>query len=223
MQERYIRSLGGITEEECLALRGKAVFVAGCGGLGGYLIELLARLGVGEIRAADGDVFAESNLNRQLLSDESVLGENKAKIAARRVANINSDVRFTGIGAFFTEENGAALLAGCDLALDALDNIPARRLLARHCAKAGIPLVHGAVRDWYGQVTTLLPGSDVFDRLYPPGAVSGTVGCLPFTPALVAAAQAAEAAKLLLGREDTLVGRLLVIDILSHSYETIEI
>lgn len=68
MDERYIRNLGALTEEEYALLRSKTVFVAGCGGLGGYLIEMLLRIGVGEIRAADGDVFEASNLNRQLLS-----------------------------------------------------------------------------------------------------------------------------------------------------------
>ena len=89
MEERYIRNLGALTEEECAVLRGKTVFVAGCGGLGGYLIEMLLRLGVGEIRAADGDVFEASNLNRQLLSSPSTLGSGKAAAAAARAKEIN--------------------------------------------------------------------------------------------------------------------------------------
>ena len=68
MEERYIRNLGALTEEECVLLRTKTVFVAGCGGLGCYLVEMLLRLGVGSIRAADGDTFETSNLNRQLFS-----------------------------------------------------------------------------------------------------------------------------------------------------------
>ena len=79
MEERYIRNLGALTEEECALLRTKTVFVAGCGGLGGYLIEMLLRLGVGTIRAADGDAFEASNLNRQLLSSPSALGKPKAE------------------------------------------------------------------------------------------------------------------------------------------------
>ena len=67
MDERYVRNLGALSERECNLLRTKTVFVAGCGGLGGYLIEMLLRLGVGTIRAADGDAFEASNLNRQLL------------------------------------------------------------------------------------------------------------------------------------------------------------
>ena len=94
MEERYIRNLGALTEEECAVLRGKTVFVAGCGGLGGYLIEMLLRLGVGEIRAADGDAFEASNLNRQLLSSPSALGQSKAEAAAMRAELVNPDVRW---------------------------------------------------------------------------------------------------------------------------------
>ena len=86
MEERYIRNLGALTEQECAQLRTKTVFVAGCGGLGGYLIEMLLRLGVGAIRAADGDVFEASNLNRQLLSSTRNLGRSKAEAAQDRTA-----------------------------------------------------------------------------------------------------------------------------------------
>ena len=137
MEERYIRNLGALTEEECALLRTKTVFVAGCGGLGGYLIEMLLRLGVGAIRAADGDAFEASNLNRQLLSSPQALGHSKAEAAAARAAQVNPEVRFEAIPAFVTEENAARLIRGCDAVLGALDNIGARRTLARACAKAG--------------------------------------------------------------------------------------
>ena len=105
MEERYIRNLGALTEKECTLLHTKTVFVAGCGGLGGYLIEMLLRLGVGTIRAADGDTFEASNMNRQLLSSPSSLGQPKAEAAAARAALVNPDVRFVPIPEFVTEEN----------------------------------------------------------------------------------------------------------------------
>ena len=142
MDERYIRNLGALTEKECALLRTKTVFVAGCGGLGGYLIEMLLRLGVGTIRAADGDSFEASNLNRQLLSSPSALGRAKAEAAVARAALVNPDVRFVPIPEFVTEENAAELIRGSDAVLDALDNIGARRILARSCAKENIPLIH---------------------------------------------------------------------------------
>ena len=110
MEERYIRNLGALTEQECAKLRTKTVFVAGCGGLGGYLIEMLLRLGVGAIRAADGDVFEASNLNRQLLSSTRNLGRSKAEAAQDRAAEVNPDVCFTAIPAFLTEENALELM-----------------------------------------------------------------------------------------------------------------
>ena len=145
MEERYIRNLGALTEQECAQLRTKTVFVAGCGGLGGYLIEMLLRLGVGTIRAADGDVFEASNLNRQLLSLPAALGQSKVEAAAKRAAEVNPDVRFVPIPEFVTEENAAELIRGSDAVLDALDNIQARRILARACAEEGIPMIHGAI------------------------------------------------------------------------------
>ena len=139
MEERYIRNLGALTEKECALLRTKTVFVAGCGGLGGFLIEMLLRLGVGTIRAADGDVFEASNLNRQLLSSPQALGQPKAEAAAKRAALVNPDVRFEAIPEFVTEENAAELIRGCDAVLDALDNIQTRRILARACAEGPPP------------------------------------------------------------------------------------
>ena len=123
MEERYIRNLGALTEAECVLLREKTVLVAGCGGLGGYLIEMLLRLGVGEIRAADGDRFEASNLNRQLLSAPSLLGRSKAETAAERAAAVNPDVRFVAVPEFVTEANVDELVRGCDAVLDALDNL----------------------------------------------------------------------------------------------------
>ena len=182
MEERYIRSLGALTEQECDTLHRKTVFVAGCGGLGGYLIEMLLRLGVGTIRAADGDCFEASNLNRQLLSSPLSLGQAKADAAARRAALVNPDVRFVPISQFVMTENAAELIQGCDAVLDALDNIQARRLLAHACAEAGIPLIHGAICAWSAQAAVVMPGDDLIDRIYPEGVSLSSKASLSFTP-----------------------------------------
>ena len=81
MEPRYVRNLQALSEAECNTLRTKKVAVIGCGGLGGYLIEMLGRMGVGQIVACDGDVFDETNLNRQLLATEVCLGQSKAEVA----------------------------------------------------------------------------------------------------------------------------------------------
>ena len=80
--DRYNRNMMALSPEECAALAGKRVAVVGCGGLGGSVIEALARIGVGFLRVIDGDVFEESNLNRQLLCTEAALGRPKAEVAA---------------------------------------------------------------------------------------------------------------------------------------------
>ena len=213
MEERYIRNLGALTEQECAQLRTKTVFVAGCGGLGGYLIEMLLRLGVGAIRAADGDVFEASNLNRQLLSSTRNLGRSKAAAAANRAAEVNPDVRFTAIPEFLTEENAAELIQGCDAVLDALDNIPARRILARACAQAGIPLIHGAICGWTAQAAVIMPGDDLIDRIYPEGASPSSKASLSFTPPFCAALQTALCTRLLVGRPLE-TGRFYIADLL---------
>ena len=220
MEERYIRNLGALTEDECALLRTKTVFVAGCGGLGGYLIEMLLRLGVGTILAADGDSFEASNLNRQLLSSPSALGKPKAGAAAERAALVNPDVRFVAIPEFVTKENAAELIRGCDAVLDALDNITARRILARACAEEGIPLVHGAICGWSAQAAAIMPGEDLIDRIYPEGARLGSKTSLSFTPPFCAALQVALCTRLLTGRPVE-SGRLYMADLLDMEMESI--
>ena len=220
MEERYIRNLGALTEEECAMLRTKTVFVAGCGGLGGYLIEMLLRLGVGTIRAADGDAFEASNLNRQLLSSPSTLGRSKAEAAADRAALVNPDVRFVAIDEFVTAENAAELIRGCDAVLDALDNIRARRILARACAEEDVPLIHGAICGWSAQAAVVMPGEDLIDRIYPDGAKLSSKTSLSFTPPFCAALQTALCTRLLTGRPLE-SGRLFMADLLDMEMESI--
>ena len=220
MEERYIRSLGALTEQECDTLHRKTVFVAGCGGLGGYLIEMLLRLGVGTIRAADGDCFEASNLNRQLLSSPLSLGQPKADAAARRAALVNPDVRFVPISQFVMTENAGELIQGCDAVLDALDNIQARRLLAHACAEAGIPLIHGAICGWSAQAAVVMPGDDLIDRIYPEGVSLSSKASLSFTPPFCAALQTALCTRLLTGRPLE-TGRLYVADLLNMELESL--
>lgn len=216
MEERYLRSLGALTEEELAQLRTKRVCVLGCGGLGGYAVELLARLGVGALTVVDGDFFARSNLNRQLLADEGSLGTGKAQTAAERVRSINPDVRVAAVPQYLTEENADELLRGHDLVIDALDSIAARRIAAAACDRLGLPLVHGAISGWCVQVAVILPGSGALEKIYPAKAGEAPApSSLSFTPALAASVQAAEAVKLLVRRQAALQSRLLLVDLLT--------
>ena len=220
MEERYIRNLGALTEAECALLREKTVLVAGCGGLGGYLIEMLLRLGVGEIRAADGDRFEASNLNRQLLSAPALLGKGKAETAAERAAAVNPDVRFVAVPEFVTEANVDELIQGCDAALDALDNIASRRLLANACARANVPLIHGAICGWSAQAAIVMPADGLMEQIYPDGAALNSKASLSFTPPFCSALQTALCVRLLTGRKVE-SGKLYVADLLDMEMESL--
>ena len=222
MQERYIRNLGPLTEEECLLLRQRRVFLAGCGGLGGYLLEHLLRAGVGAITVCDGDTIVPSNLNRQLLADMESLGRSKTEAACARAALVNPEAAVEARPVFLTADNALGLIAGHDLALDALDSPAARRILASACRQAGIPLVHGAIRGWYAQAAVILPDSGMMEQLYPADAPAAPdQGSLSPTVGLCAAIQAGEAVKLLCGRPSPLAGRLLWVDLVEQEYQVV--
>ena len=146
MQERYIRNLGPLTEEECLLLRQRRVFLAGCGGLGGYLLEHLLRAGVGAITVCDGDTIVPSNLNRQLLADMESLGRSKTEAACARAALVNPEPPWKRAPYFLRRIMPWAHRRPRP-GPGRLDSPAARRILASACRQAGIPLVHGAIRD----------------------------------------------------------------------------
>ena len=222
-EERYIGNIGAFSEPELRAVRGSAAAVVGCGGLGGYVCNCLARFGVGSLTLIDGDVFAAGNLNRQLFASSATLGENKALAAERLLGDINGDVKVTARPVMLSEENAAELLSGCDLAVDCLDNIPARRALAEACAALGIPLIHGAISGLYGQVSCIYPGDRLFDYIYAPASAEASVslGNPVFTPQLVASIQSCEAIKVLCGRTSFLRDSILYIDLRDCSFEKV--
>lgn len=220
MESRYIRNIPALSEEECLALGKKRVLVAGCGGLGGHIIDMLARIGVGCLRVADGDVFDITNLNRQLLSSCAVLGVNKAKVAADHIHRVNPDIRAEAMECFITEENVRSMLADCDIVLDALDNISGRRLLASACTQAGIPYVYGGISGWIAQAAVSMPGDGLIEKLFPEETIIRDRSVLSFTPAMCASMQAALCVKLLLGRPLS-TGTVYYFDLLNKEFETI--
>lgn len=219
MEARYAENLPALSREECGSLAGKSVCIVGCGGLGGWTAELLARAGVGRLTVVDPDVFQEGNLNRQLFATERTLGRRKAEAAAERILEVNASVEVRAVPVFLDVENAAGLLTGHDAAVDALDNVPGRIVLAEHCRRLSIPLVHGAIGGWYGQVSTILPQDNTMDLLYRGGGEEDGgpgYGSLPVTAAATAAVQCAEVLKLLTGRVTLLSGRLLILDLLEN-------
>lgn len=225
MLARYSRNIATLSIEENESLSKRKICVIGCGGLGGYIIEMLGRLGIGYITAVDGDVFEESNLNRQILSDVEVLGMEKAFIAKQRMLKVNPLIKIAAITERLTESNGKQILSGADVVIDALDNIESRLILETLCEELNIPLVHGAIAGWYGQVSTILPGDKLLSRFYKSKDLQGAekkYGNPSFTPALVASIQVSEVLKLLIGRGELLSKKMLLIDLLRQEYDVIE-
>lgn len=228
MEERYTRNIGIFSEEDMEVLLKKRIAVIGCGGLGGYIIEMLARLGVEGLVVVDGDVFDPTNLNRQLLSDEKYIGTKKALRAKERVARINGAIKVDAFFEKLNRDNGRSILEGCDLIVDAVDDIKTRFLLQEFGEELDIPFIHGAIAGWYGQVTTIYPGDRTLDFIYPNAqghdrGIESWLGNPSFTPALIASIQVAEAAKVLTGKGKPLRKELLYIDTLNHEYEKVQL
>lgn len=220
MDARYERNIPALTEEACNILRQKRVLVVGCGGLGGHIIDQLARIGVGFLRVVDGDVFEPSNLNRQLLSEVPLLGVSKAQAAADRIARVNPDITVDAVAEFMTEANACELLRGCDVVMDALDNIPSRRLLASACQEEGIPYVYGAIQGWVAQAGVSMPGDNLIAKLFPAEVEIRDKSVLSFTPALCASMQTSLCVKLLAGRSVE-TGTVYYFDLLNQEFESI--
>ena len=220
MESRYTRNIPALTEEECALLLSKRVAVIGCGGLGGHLIDQLARIGVGFLRVVDGDIFEESNLNRQLLSSVPLLGVTKASAAADHIGKVNPSVSAEAVEVFLTEANVRELISGCDVVLDGLDNIPTRRILADACTKAGIPYVYGAIQGWVAQAGICMPGESLIGMLFPEDVEIRDKSALSFTPALCAAMQTSLCIKLLTGRPVE-TGTICYADLLNQEFEMI--
>ncbi len=224
---RYRRNFHAINVNDQYTLFNARVSVIGCGGLGGYIIEELARMGVGSITAWDYDVFEEHNLNRQVLSNISVLGRNKVDIAATRVKEINPVVNFLGLNMRFEDPKGLELLTNQQVVIDALDSVSSRLILSDTCRRLNLPLVHGAIGGWYGQVCTQLPGDDTLEQLYGPHqqsqGIESSQGNMACTPAVVASLQVAEVLKLLLNRGELLHRRVMFINLLDMEMTTINL
>jgi molybdopterin/thiamine biosynthesis adenylyltransferase len=214
--ECFERNFPSLTAAEQLILWRSTALVAGLGGLGGLQAMLLARAGVGRLYLADGDVFAPSNLNRQLLATAATLGQNKAVVTARHLREINEALSVEAIPEFLDGDRLRDFLPSVQVVLDALDTLTARRDLITVAQQAGVPVVHGAVHGVFGQVTTILPQDPGdFPYLFPPSeppATETAPGVLAPTVSLTASLQALEAIRLLLGQAPAYHGALAHFD-----------
>ena len=227
--ERYQRNLGVISPLEQIKLLQSKVAIIGAGGLGGTVIELLTRIGIGELIIADKDIIGDSNLNRQILSKETNLGQSKAEAAVKRVKEINSSVEITGHSVFIDSDNVKEIIEGADVAVDALDNLPSRFVLQKACRDLKIPLVHGAIAGFNGQLTTIFPEDKGLELIYgsdrdlPEHGSEVTLGAPTVTPALIASLEAQEVIKILLKRGKLFRNRLLYLDIEGGTIEILNL
>ncbi len=221
--ERYQRSIGTIGLGGQIKLLHSTVGIVGAGGLGGFVLELLARMGVGKLIVIDGDSFSDSNLNRQLLATESTLQQPKVEQAAKRIADINGSVEVEIHHCRGDLANMPEIFSDCDLVIDCLDNLPSRFDVEKVCQQLNIVMIHGAIAGFIGQLAVIRPKRPLLSTIYSNAAKNGTsqgvevqIGNPAVTPAMVASFQACEAVKYLAGLDNVLPGdKLFIIDMQS--------
>jgi adenylyltransferase/sulfurtransferase len=209
---RYARQLGipSWGDEAQEKLKRSVVFVAGAGGLGAPVLYYLAAAGVGELRVCDHDRVDLTNLNRQLLHTTERLGESKATSAVRTLAALNPEIRLTPLEQTLTPQNAAQLVGPADLIMDCLDNLPARHILNRVAVERSLPLVHGGVAGFQGQLAFLHPPRTAcLACVLPPETDDEPVMVLGATAGVIGSLQALEALKYLVGLGSDLEDRML--------------
>ena len=218
---RYFRNHDALSLAEQLDLARARVAVVGAGGLGGQIILLLARMGIGRLVVVDHDLFDETNLNRQALSSIAALDKSKSKEAVSVLAGVNPGVEVTAHQVRMDPSTAQDILIGSHVIVDALDNVRDRLSLEEAAKGLGIPLVHGALAGFQGQVMTVFPEdaglrqiygglTDVGKSFKTPEAVLGVPAP---TPALIATLQVMEVLKIILGRGNVLRNKMAYVDL----------
>jgi molybdopterin/thiamine biosynthesis adenylyltransferase len=228
-KERYDRNFNTFSPEEQKKLGVSTVAIIGLGGLGGGVCEMLARVGIGRLILADGDVFEASNLNRQLLSEERLMGVPKAEAARDRVIAVNSGIEVIHHIEFLDEKTLYETIKGSDVVMDCLDSIDTRFKLQDAAKKAGVPLVSGAIAGVTGQVTTIFPEDRGYALIYGEKSrkqgkgVETKTGNIAYCALFTAALQSSECVKILLNRGDILRNKLLIAELWTNLFEVMDL
>ncbi|HEX9268315.1 MAG TPA: molybdopterin-synthase adenylyltransferase MoeB, partial [Candidatus Limnocylindria bacterium] len=230
--QRYSRHLliPEVGESGQLRLLKSKVLLVGAGGLGSPAAFYLAAAGVGTLGIVDSDVVDATNLQRQILHTTERLGRSKVESARETLTALNPDVKVIGYEERLTAENIDRIITGYDVIVDGADNFPTRYLVNDASVKHGIPVVHGSIYRFEGQVTVFKPGAGPCYRclfhqppppeLAPSCAEAGVLGVLP---GIIGTIQANEAIKLLLGIGEPLVGRYLLFDALDETFREVRL
>jgi adenylyltransferase/sulfurtransferase len=220
-RQRYDRQIliKEIGEEGQEKLKRARVLVAGAGGLGSPICLYLAAAGVGALRLVDGDEVALSNLNRQILHGERDIGRFKVHSARDKLGGMNATLKIEALETTITEDNLDGLLDGCELIVDALDNMPTRYLLNQAAIRHRIPFFHGAVSGFEGRAMTVLPGRTACLRCMYRGPVPAEkFPVIGVTPGIIGLIQATEVIKYIVGVGALLTDRLLHYDGLALAF-----
>ncbi len=223
--ERYKRNFGTIGEDGQKILNSKKVLVVGCGGLGGFVIEGLARMGIKAIGVCDYDSFENTNLNRQILCMENNLGNKKIDTAKDRIKKIDNDISVTTYSKAFPNDEVLKDFSKYDLIIDCLDSILVRSNLEKVCLQNNKKLIYGAVGGYYGALGVISHENKLIEKIAENGMdnnsnVEKEMGN-PFGIVGVVASLQVHLATLVLLNKDYLKKGMYYIDIESFSIEEI--
>jgi len=223
-RERYKRQILLFGDEGQERLKKAHIFIAGAGGLGSPVSIYLAVAGVGILTIVDKDVVEQTNLNRQILHYDRDIGRKKTDSAKEKLQEINPDITIRVIDRTIDESNAYQLIGDADGIVDAMDNYPTRYLLNDVALEKKVPLFHGAISGFHGQVSTIIPGKTACLRCIVPSAPSTEVfPVVGVTPGVIGTIQVNEVLKYLLGRGNLLANRLLLWDGMALKVEEINL
>ena len=226
------RQMSIVTRSEQERFKDAKITVIGCGGIGGETIEMLARMGIGELVLVDKDAYDLSNLNRQTLATITDLGLVKSEVAAEKVRQINPYVKTTTFNEHVDQTNIDKVIGDSNIVIDALDNVLTRVIVSRKAAENGIPYIHGAIHGTLGQITVFLPNSEkTYEEMFNLPSVgkelndetvkalknvtSGVPPVIGPTPNLIGCLEAMEAYKIITGvGKVTVAPKILTFDLL---------
>jgi molybdopterin-synthase adenylyltransferase len=228
---RYLRNREAITLNEQIILAKSKVAIIGAGGLGGHVMLSLARFGIGHLVIIDRDVFDETNLNRQALSSTESIGFSKSETAARIIGYINPGVIVTPFMVNIDASNADEMLDGMNVVVDALDNISDRYVLEESAKRLKIPMVHGAVAGFEGQVMTIFPDDPGLKSLYGSSQADknkekspeAILGVPTIAPSFIATLQAMEVLKIILKRGNLFRNTMAHVDLETGQFDKFEL
>lgn len=232
-RQRYSRQmiLPEMGESGQLRLKNASALLVGSGALGSPAALYLAAAGIGTLVVVDGDNVEISNLHRQVLHRTSSLGRPKTESALQQLRDLNPEITIGVHHTRFTPQNAVSLAQGCEVIVDGCDNFPTRFLTNDTGFFLGMPVVHGAIDRFQGQVSVFAPRQGgpcyrcLLPNLPPPGTVpscqeAGVIGALP---GIIGSMMAMETIKLILGIGEPLLGRLLICDTLAGTTRTLRL